>query len=273
MGRTSLRYADLSWADLKGAQLFGADLDSARLRGTDLRDADLRQAVFVLTDMAQSDLRRAHVFGASVWRCDLSHSRQQDLVITDFVGEGGVTVTVDNIEVAQFVYLLLRSRSLRDVIDTITSKVVLLLGRFSPKQKRLLDHLRAGLRRMGYVPLLFDFERPVSRDFTETIGTLAHLARFIIVDITDARSVPQELEAIIPRLRHVPVQPLLRTGGKAYGLFADYSAYPWVLPIVTYGSSLDLSGEKVVAIVRRAEVHARRLIGGTKSRAQHRQKS
>ena len=34
--------------------------------------------------------------------------------------------TVDNIEVAQFIYLLLHNQKIRDVIDTITSKTVLI---------------------------------------------------------------------------------------------------------------------------------------------------
>jgi hypothetical protein len=44
-------------------------------------------------------------------------------------------VTVDNIEVAQFISLLLHNEKIRDVIDTITSKVVLILGRFTDERK------------------------------------------------------------------------------------------------------------------------------------------
>jgi hypothetical protein len=48
------------------------------------------------------------------------------LVIT---GAGEHAVTVDNIEVAQFIYLMLHNQKIRDVIDTITSKAVLILHR------------------------------------------------------------------------------------------------------------------------------------------------
>jgi hypothetical protein len=58
-------------------------------------------------------------------------TKQQDLIITD-VDEP--TVTVDDIEVAQFVYLLLHNEKIRDVIDTIGKKAVLILGRFTPEQ-------------------------------------------------------------------------------------------------------------------------------------------
>jgi hypothetical protein len=41
-------------------------------------------------------------------------------------------ITVDNIEVAQFIYFLLHNQKIRDVIDTIGKKRVLLLVRSSP---------------------------------------------------------------------------------------------------------------------------------------------
>jgi len=43
---------------------------------------------------------------------------------------GEPVITVDNIEVAQFIYLLLNNRAICDVIDAIASKAVLILGRF-----------------------------------------------------------------------------------------------------------------------------------------------
>ena len=58
---------------------------------------------------------------------------QQNLVITD---DGEPEITVDNIEVAQFIYLLLHNQNFRDVIDTIGEKGVLLLGRFTEGRSR-----------------------------------------------------------------------------------------------------------------------------------------
>src|SRR5436189_199425 len=66
---------------------------------------------------------------------------------------------------------------------------------------------KADLSRVN-LTILFDFDKPSSRDFTETVRTLAHLSRFIIADLTDPSSIPQELYAIVPTLA-IPVQPLL----------------------------------------------------------------
>jgi hypothetical protein len=45
---------------------------------------------------------------------------------------------------------------------------------------------------LGYVPIIFDFERPPDQDFTETIKVLAGMSLFIIADITNPKSTPME---------------------------------------------------------------------------------
>src|SRR3954449_5322445 len=133
----------------------------------------------------------------------------------------------------QFVYLLLRNEKIRAVIDTITSKGVLILGRFTPGRKAVLDALREELRKRDYLPILFDFDVPLGRDITETVSLLARMARFIVADLTDPSSLPKELEAIVPSLA-VPVQPLLEGVRQPYAMFKDYWKYDWVLPVHRY---------------------------------------
>ena len=109
----------------------------------------------------------------------------------------------------QFLYLLLNNRAIRDVIETVGKKAILILGRFDEQRKPILETIRSELRRAGLVPILFDFEGPRNRDITETVSTLAHLARAVIADLSEARSVPQELMTIIPNLPSVPLQPII----------------------------------------------------------------
>jgi hypothetical protein len=87
---------------------------------------------------------------------------------------------------------------------------------------------------------MFDFDKPSSRDLTETISTLAHMARFVIADITGARSIPQELQAIVPKLPNVPVQPLLLASEKEYGMFEHFRNYPRVLQEFSHTDKSDL---------------------------------
>jgi hypothetical protein len=128
---------------------------------------------------------------------------------------------------------LLDNERIRDVIETIGKKGVLLLGRFTDKRKAVLDALRDELRKHDYLPILFDFSVPARRDITETVSLLARMARFIIADLTDPSSLPKELEAIVPHLA-VPVQPLLEGSSRSYAMFKDYWKYDWVLPPYQY---------------------------------------
>jgi hypothetical protein len=158
-------------------------------------------------------------------------------------------ITVDNLEVAQFIYLLLHNEKIRQVVDTITAKAVLILGRFTPERKAVLDAIREALRHRNYLPILFDFDVPGSRDFTETISTLAHMARFMIADLTEPSSLPKELEAIVPTLA-VPVQPVLEGTTRPYSMFQDYWKYHWVLKVYRYESLEGLIaslGDRVIA--------------------------
>lgn len=245
--RATLWRANLSNANMAGADLSSTNLNGTILRGADLTDANLRFARLVAPDVSDANFSGSFVYGCSFWNLKGTPKEQFNVVITP---ETELAITVDNVEVAQFIYLLLKNQKIRHVIDTITSKVVLILGRFTPERKAVLDAVREELRKRDYLPVLFDFEKPTSRDLTETVSTLAHMARFVIADITDARSIAQELEHIVPQLTSVPVQPLLLSTQHEYGMFEHFRRYPWVLEPVLYDDQQKLLaeiGEKVIA--------------------------
>jgi hypothetical protein len=164
-------------------------------------------------------------------------TKQSDLIITL---DDEPIVTVDNIEVAQFISLLLHNEKIRQVIDTITTKVVLILGRFTPERKVVLDAIREELRRRDFIPVLFDFDKPGTKDTHETIPTLARLARFVIADITGPKSIPQELISIVETLPSLAIQPLWQEGHEPWGMFDHIKRYPWVLAIHPYKDLDDL---------------------------------
>ena len=108
---------------------------------------------------------------------------------------------------------------------------MLILGRFTPKRKAVLDAIREALREHGYVPIVFDFERPTNRDFTETIMTLAGMCLFIIADITNPKSSPLELQATIPNYM-VPFVPIIQQGEEPFAMLNDLlGKFDWVLDL------------------------------------------
>ena len=98
--------------------------------------------------------------------------------------------------------------------------------------------------------MLFDFDTPASQTTDETISTLAHMSRFVIADITDAKSVLQELRSIVPNSPSVFVQPLLLESQGEPGMWDFFRKFPWVLEPVRYtDQNAIIAGldEKVIA--------------------------
>jgi len=244
--RASLREANLGGANLGGANLRGADLGGANLGG-----ADLQAAILIDTDFSGADLTGCRIYGVSAWSLKLEGAKQQNLVIT---GHDEPAITVDNIEVAQFIYRMLHNQKIRDVIDTITSKVVLILGRFTQERKPVLEALREELRQRKYLPILFDFEKPRSRNTDETITLLARMARFVVADISDAKSVLQELRAIVPDLPSVPVQPIILAMQEEPGMFDFYRNFRSFLNVHRYASQEQLIADLGEKVIRPAEL-------------------
>ena len=268
LGATNLEGANLEGAvltlayciksSLAGAKLRDANLKAllgigCSLRGADLTGSDLTGAHLVEADLSQADLSGASVYGCSVWDTDLSDAIQRDLVITP---RDKPPVTVDNLQMAQFIYLILDNRRLQDSLTTIGKKAVLILGRFVPdERKQVLETLRAALQRHDLLPIVFDFPRPEDRDWTETVTLLAGMSRFIIADVTSPRSSPLELQATVPNFM-IPLVAIFDSSEEQgpFAMFRDlYNKYPWVLDPLAYRRPDELSTVFKPAILDPAE--------------------
>ncbi len=264
----ALNFAKLNGANLVDAMLVGAFLDGSMLVGANLIRANLTRASLPAANLSYAQVANTNfekawlvncdVYGISVWNVKLEGAEQSLLRITP---RDQPAITVDNLELAQFINLLVNNEKIRHIIDTITSKVVLILGRFTEERKKALEAVRQELGKRDYSPVLFDFEKPANRDITETVSTLAHMARFVIADITEAKSIPQELQAIVPDLPSVPVQPILLASDYEYGMFEHFKKYPWVLEVFLYNSTEDLIKQLEERVIAPLEAKARVLTG------------
>jgi hypothetical protein len=221
----NLSGADIRWANISEANFRGANLSGAKLVGSNLTE----------TCFEDADLTDCHVYAISAWNLKTNeNTRQSNLTITR---PDESTITVDNIKVAQFIYLILKNEEIRDAINTLTSKSVLILGRFAiQERKAILDALRNKLREYDLLPIVFDFDRPTDKDFTETIKTLAGLSFFVIADVTNPKSSPLELQATVPDYQ-IPFVPIIQEGESPFAMMVDLQKkYNWVLKTVSYDS-------------------------------------
>lgn len=132
LSEADLSKANLSYANLRGANLRGADLTKANLSKANLAGASLVRARLSATTMTG-----ARIYGTSVWDIETNDkTKQTGLIITP---EGQSDIMVDDLEVAQFIYLLLNREKIRNVIDAVTRRGVLILGRFGDRGLALLQ--------------------------------------------------------------------------------------------------------------------------------------
>jgi hypothetical protein len=108
-----------------------------------------------------------------------------------------------------------------EIMSQLTQRRVLILGRFSRRRLPVLEAIKTHLKshKNQYLPELFTFTKPESRDLVEAIIGYAALSRFVIADLSEPKSVQQELEAIAPRFQSVPIVPLINWTGKEYATF------------------------------------------------------
>lgn len=250
--RANLNRAVLTNANLQGADLYRAYISRADLRNANLQETNLGLSTFVSSNLEGVRLSGAQVHGISVWNVKGEPADQTDLVITP---ENESEILIDNLKMAQFIYLLLNNEEIRDVLDTVGKKSVLILGRFSPERKQVLDALRDKLRTLNFVPMMFDFEGAQSKDFTETVKILAGMSRFIIADITSPKSSPLELQATVPDYK-VPFVPIIQESERPFSMFANLQDYPWMLDLLEYEDSDELIAVIEKAIVQPALIKA-----------------
>ena len=223
LSETDLSWANLTEAVLIQAEIYEANLLEVNLQGANLQGANLQGALFISSKLINADLTGCHIYGVSVWDIETDKdTKQTNLIITQY---NEPTVMVDDLEVAQFIHLLLNREKLRNVLNTMTQKGVLILGLFGDGGLELLQAVAARIREMGYLPMLFDFDPIKSRTITQTVITMVGLARFVIADVSGP-SVLKELEATVKDF-DVPFVPIIEEGRQSPSMTTELAMYPW----------------------------------------------
>lgn len=168
------------------AVLNRTNLHNTNLKNSVIRSTDLSYCLFIKTDLIKTKIVNSKVYGISVW--DITTNK--NTIMKNLIINKDPLITVDDIEIAQFIYSLLNNEKIRNVIDTMRTKGVLILGSFSNDKKnkitpkKVLDKIKEELLKKNYVPIVFDFDPSKKLDLISTVKTLALLSSFIIVDLS-----------------------------------------------------------------------------------------
>ncbi|GGG37263.1 hypothetical protein GCM10011344_42580 [Dokdonia pacifica] len=237
--------ANLNYSKFNNCKFIGCNLskteqyltkyDNCTILYTYLKFANLTE-----THLYKTTIDSSKIYGVSTWGIKIEGSISKNLIITNDIEDNSSEISVDNIEIAQFIYMLIDNRKIRDVVTSLTSKVILILGRFTDERLEVLEGIKQKIRELGYIPVLFTFSPSLNRDLTETIQLIANISKMVFADITDPKSIPQELSTIIPNLPSLKVQPLLLEGNREYAMFEHWNRYPWVEDIFEYSSEQHL---------------------------------
>ena len=237
----SFRHADLTGVDLEGARFENCDLDGVNLTGATLRDTvfdrcNLHGAIWSDADIDGVAVNRSEIYGISLWGTRGEPALARELSLTKPGEPSGLEI--DALHMAVFVASLMEGNGVRELVDGLSSTLVLVLGRFSPEHKPVLDAIRARLRELGYTAVIFDSSLPRRRDTSETVSVLAKLSRFVIADATDPRSVPYELRGFVTD-SGTPLQVVTR-GEPPFSMLEDLEKFPWVRPSREFTGASDL---------------------------------
>ena len=273
---TGFNRASLREADFSGAKMPGVDFTQANLSGTLFDGANLARANFSNALLDGTSFLGANLTEAGIWDAVIrqvktdAKTRQKALGVDVHVvwerrrrGEVIEFTEADNLHVAQFHSIVEEHGSIGDLLSATSKRVVLILGRFLPKRKRLLDKLADALRERGKIPVIFDFPNAADRELSDTVRFIACMSQFIVVDMTKASSVPLELQATIPDLV-IPVIPIVESGQEIFAMFSDLQRrYFWVQQPTSYRNADELVKHVDDAILYRAnqaaeEIRARR---------------
>ena len=249
-----LQGADLQGADLAGLYMEGADLSGADLSGADLTHADLSGVRLAETILRDAKLCSCRVRGLSAWDVNLEGADQSGLILSpDFQS----TITIDNLIVGQFVNLLLNNAEVRDVIDTVSSKIVLIVGWYMPERVKTWNAVRVALLERHYVPITVNIDWTADIRVIETLARLVSLARFVVVDFTDPLTYRMfmlpELYQLLEKHASKPVQPILLKGSPLNTLHSEFQKSLSCLPLHEYSAQNETWEMEAADIVAAAE--------------------
>lgn len=254
----NLGMADLSGAVLRKARLLKTDLFNTNLSRADLREAQISHLVFIATDLRGANLTGCWIDSVVDAHAQWQGVRDYDLIITH---KSQPTIIVDGFAMSLWIQLLLQHESLWEVIERVTAPVSLILASSTDEQKEVIDALRSEFRKLDYIPITLDGEQAEKQEYKDWLAILMRLARFVIVDMTEAEKVAQHLPFIASQHPSVPIQPLVQLSASGFTIPEELASHSSMLETYRYQSVEDIqrdAGELIARVEQKARELTRR---------------
>ena len=218
----SFNDSDLTMVDFKNAKILNVMFKKCYMNNINFFCADLSGSQFINSSMDFVQLSNSivddtsfincSVYGAAIWNLQGRTKQESNIKIT--IPTSSNQISVDGIETAQFFNMIVENAKISKMLDVASSKVVLILGRFTPERKKILDALKKLLLSSDYIPILFDFDCPELKTTQETINILAGLSHYILADVTEATSTLQEIQSIVGDFPTITIIPIIEKGNR-----------------------------------------------------------
>lgn len=203
------------------ANLWGSNFNSAIIRDSDFNGCNLSNV-----DLSNAEISNCYIYGISAWEIKRNDStKTNNLIITRRFSKGA-EINVDDIELAQFISLIMDNKKISNLINSMRTKSVLILGSFNNKTKLVLDRIKEVLPNYNLIPIVFDFIPSEKQDLIETVKTIALLSSFVIVDLSIPAGQLHELASIV-RETYIPFATIADKDSKQTIMLNEFRHQYW----------------------------------------------
>ena len=220
-----LTRANLKKSYLNKAYIVEANLEGAILEGAKLNNADLMNSCLNRANLSGADLSNTNIYGISAW--DII--TDENTVMKNLIINENPLVTVDDIEIAQFIYMISNNKKIRNVIDSMRTKGVLILGSFDDKTKSILNKITDILKENDLIPMVFYFEGSKELSLMDTVKTMALLSRFVIIDLSERSGQLFEIGNLSASSIKVPYATIASEGTRTTDMVKDLRCFDWCI--------------------------------------------
>ena len=242
---------DLNHSNFSNADLHDATFINCKMNHVYFRNANLTKSHFINCDLRHSNLnevlideatfKNVKLYGASLWELKYNSLNANKI---DLSRRGNQEIITDDIRFAPLIYLL-EDNKLVEIINTLKSNTVVILGADSQLEKKsLLEEIAKKSREFGYSPIIVKNLKEIDGEsFTKKAIMYSLIAKFVIIENSYPSGHILEFNKVLDLGCIVGVLQKKGTGS-TWLLEENFLKYPFHLKRFIYDNDLDVQTSK-----------------------------